>query len=340
MYKNVYKNDDMKRGEHMAVRNAVGWYLWTHRIVEVTGDDAQAFLDYVLTGKIDTLAVGRDRYTTMLNEKGEIIDDVVVMRREEDVYWVSTLFATAMDDWFFEQQGDYDVDWDEITDEWHMYAVQGPKAKDVLNELVEGGVEDLKFFAHEDKTIGDTDVIINRGGFTGEKWGYEIYVAADEADDVEPLIAEACEKAGGRRVTDFQIMAWTLPTEAGFYYMKDLAHKNPIEVGLDNGINWDKEFIGKAALLKVKENGPENEMLGFECLEDDYLIRSDHLGGPGELIYVDSEEEAVARVTKLVYSYVKDANIGYLFAKKGVFQIGDHFKAHGHDCVITERHWI
>ena len=69
-------------------------------------------------------------------------------------------------------------------------------------------------------------------------------------------------------------MAWTLPTEAGFYYMKDLAQTNPFEVGMDGSINWDKDLVGKKALLKIKEQGSKREMLGFECLEDDYLIKS------------------------------------------------------------------
>ena len=72
MYKNIFKYDDMKRGEHMAVRKTVGWYYWTHQILEITGPDVTAFLDA-------SLSVGRDRYTTMLNENGEIIDDVVIM---------------------------------------------------------------------------------------------------------------------------------------------------------------------------------------------------------------------------------------------------------------------
>src|SRR5699024_12837204 len=62
----------------------------------------------------------------------------------------------------------------------------------------------------------------------------------------------------------FQVMAWTLPTESGFYYMRDLAHTNPMEVGLDGNIDWEKDFIGKEALLKVKENGPEKEMRSEE----------------------------------------------------------------------------
>ena len=109
MYKNIYKDDEMKRAEHMAVRTSVGWYLWTHQLVKVTGEDVTDFLDYMLTGNIKTLTVGRDRYTTMLNEAGEIIDDVVVFRMAEKEYWLSTLFATKMDDWFFDHQGNYDV---------------------------------------------------------------------------------------------------------------------------------------------------------------------------------------------------------------------------------------
>ena len=76
MNKNIFKYDDMKRSEHMAVRNNVGWYFWTHQLIEVTGPDVVPFLDYLYTGNIASLAVGRDRYTTMLNEQGEIIDDV------------------------------------------------------------------------------------------------------------------------------------------------------------------------------------------------------------------------------------------------------------------------
>ena len=84
MYKNIFKYDDMKRAEHMAVRETVGWYLFTHQIMEVTGPDAEAFLDYVLLNNIATLVPGKDRYTVMLNDKAEIIDDVVVMRREDE----------------------------------------------------------------------------------------------------------------------------------------------------------------------------------------------------------------------------------------------------------------
>lgn len=340
MYKNIFKYDDMKRAEHMAVRNAVGWYFWTHQILEITGPDVTAFLDHMFPNDIASLPVGRDRYTTMLNEQGEIIDDVVVMRREEDKYWVSTLYASRTDDWWYFHQGDYDVDWTEVTDEWAMYAVQGPKAKELVEGLVKDSVADLKFFAHRENEINGIPCLINRAGFTGEKLGYEIYVSPEDGEALEALLAPAAEKLGGREVTEFQIMAWTLPTEAGFFYMRDLGHTNPFEVGLEKNINWDKEFIGKEALLKVKEAGPEREMVGFEVPEADIYIRSKQYGGAGEPVYIDGEDEEVGRVSKLVYSYVKETNIGYILARKGKLHAGDRLKIHGYDAVICPMNWL
>lgn len=342
MYKNIFKDDEWKRSEHMAVRECVGYYLFTHQLMEVSGPDAGRFLDYVCPNDIASLEVGRDCYTTILNEEGEIVDDVVVMRLEEEKYWVSTLYATKIDDWFYFHSDGFDIDTCEVTEDWHMFSVQGPKSKDVLNALAANGVEDLKFFRHRPDTLAGKDVLINRGGFTGEKFGYEVYCAADDADDVQDAIDRAVKEAGGKEVTEFQVFAWTLPTEAGFYYMRDLNRTNPFEVGLEKNINWDKDFIGKEALLKIKENGPAREMVGFEVCDEnqDFYIRAKQYGGPGEPVFIDSEEEEVGRVSKLVYSYVKNVNNGYILAKKDALHIGDRLKIHGYDCVITGKNWL
>ena len=337
--KNFYKFDEMKRSEHMAVRTTVGWYLWTHQLLEVTGEDATAFLDYMLANPIANVKIGKERYTTMLNEAGEIIDDVVVFRLEENKYWVSSLFVHHMIPWFDAHKGEYKVAYQNVTDQWHMYAVQGPKAKDMVNSLVKTAVDDLKFFSFADNEIDGIPVIINRAGFTGEKIGYEIYCAPDQADAMEEKLRAAAVTFDGKEVTEFQVMAWTLPTEAGFYYMRDLSFSNPLEVGLDKGIGWDKDFVGKEALLKVKEAGPAREMVGFmvpEC--DSYYIRSEHLGGPGEPVIVDSEE--VGRVKKFVYGFVKEVGIGYILAQKGVLKKGDKVNLHGQEAIICDRYFL
>ena len=89
----------------MAVREHVGWYLWTHQLVEVQGEDARDFLDFLCTKMISTLKTGKERYTTILDENAEIIDDVVVFRLEEQKFWVSTLFAGNLIHWMASHQG-------------------------------------------------------------------------------------------------------------------------------------------------------------------------------------------------------------------------------------------
>ena len=338
MNKNIFKYDDMKRSEHMAVRNNVGWYFWTHQLIEVTGPDVVPFLDYLYTGNIASLAVGRDRYTTMLNEQGEIIDDVVIMRVGEDTYWVSTLYATKADDWWYFHQGDFDVEWNEITEDWQMLAVQGPKSKAVIEALCDNSVEDQKFFEIRDNVINGIPVKINRGGYTGEKWGYEIYMSPDDLEAIETLVDAEVVRNGGKRVTEFQIMAWTLPTEAGIFYMRDLAHTNPVEVGLDKNIKWDKDFIGKEALAAIRDKGAAREVVGFTVAEKDIHIKGRNMGNEGEKVFLDGEE--IGRVMKITYSYVLDTNNGTIICKKGLLHPGDKILLHGHEAVICAPKFI
>ncbi|MBQ3338756.1 MAG: aminomethyltransferase family protein [Atopobiaceae bacterium] len=339
MNKNVYKYDDMKRSEHMAMRTTAGWYLWTHQLIEVTCEDATVFLAWLYTAPIKNLAVGRDRYTTMLNADAEIIDDVVIMRMGEQRYWISTLFKYKLLDWLRGHKKESRVEWKDITDEWHMFTIQGPNSKDMVNALVENPIDDLKFFSFADNAIDGVPVIVNRAGFTGEKFGYEIYLAKDKYAWMVDKLKETAPKFGAKQVTEFQIMAWTLPTEAGYYYMRDLLYTNPLEVGLDKGIDWDKKFIGKKALLKVKEAGPAREMVGFTLEEADVRINGKDQGAPGSVVTLDGEE--IGRVSKFNYSFVQEKPVGYLLVDKGSVKIGDHVTInHRYDAVICEKKFL
>lgn len=336
--KSVYKYDEWKRAEHMAVRQNVGWYYWTHQLLEVTGPDAAAFLDKMYANPIANLAIGRERYTTMLNEQAEIIDDVVIFRLAEEKFWVSTLFLKKLVRWLDAHKGSANVSYRDVTPEYDMYAVQGPKSLEMVNAIVDTPVDGLKFFSFAENSVDGVPVLINRAGFTGEKWGYEIYIAPDQQEMLESKLRAAAEPLGGRQVTDFQIMAWTLPTEKGFYYMRDLMHTNPIEVGLDRGIGWDKEFIGKEALAKIRTEGVSHVMVGFTMEEADVRIQGKDLGGPGAPVYVGDEE--IGRVSKFNYSYVLDKPIGYIYAKAGTVAEGDTVIIRGAEAKICKTQFI
>lgn len=202
-----------------------------------------------------------------------------------------------------------------------MFAVQGPKSLEVVNDLVEKPVDDLKFFSFMENSIDGNWVLINRAGYTGEKFGYEIYIAADKLDYLENKLREAVKKVDGKQVTDFQLMAWTLPTEAGYFYMRDLRHLNPFEANLTGNIDWEKDFIGKEALLKVKNEGPKLELVGFTMEEADCLITGKDYGRNGSL--VTFEDEVVGEISKWNYSYVLEKPIGYILADKGAIKPGD-----------------
>lgn len=334
MFTNIYLNDSSKREQHEAVRNNAGWYYFTHYLVEVTGKDVSAFLDYIYPNNISNLKIGSDRYTPMLNEKGIIIDDVVVLRLEENKYWVSTLYVNKLLPWFDTHKGDYEVEYANVTKDYEMYAVQGPKSKDLLNAILETNIDEQKFFTIRDNKIDGVPVKINKGGFSGEKTGYEIYIAPDKRDFLEAILNEKGKPFGAVHVKEFMIMLLTLPTEKGFYLMTDLWGTNPFEVGFDKGINWEKDFIGKEALEPIKADGPERVLVGFTIDDENAQVEGRHYGSGGAAIIKDGWE--VGRVTKYTYGYTAKKNIGYALVSKEQAVPGNVVTIEGHPAVIAE----
>jgi aminomethyltransferase len=335
MFQNVYKHDAMKREQHDAVRNAAGWYYFTHHLLEVTGEDATAFLDRTFVNPIASLKIGGARYTTMLNEDGIIIDDVVIFRLEEDKYWISTLYAYKMIKWFDAHRGESKIKYDNITEKTDMFAVQGPKSRELLNSFLAENIDDQRFFTIRDNRIGDIPVKISRAGFSGEKVGYEIYFAPEHRQPIAEKLAGHGEAVGAKQVTDFQVMVWTLPTEKGFYTMPDLRGANPLEVGFGRAIKWDKDFIGKGALAKIKEEGPKRQLLGFTVDADEAHISPRNLSGPGIPVMLGGEEVGVA--TKFTYGYTAEKNIGYAIVETDKAKIGDAVTINGYEAVLTDK---
>ena len=214
-----------------------------------------------------------------------------------------------------------------------MYSIQGPRSLELVDNILDEPVDDLKFFQIKDNTLDGTPVKVSRGGFTGEQLGFELYISTEDTSKAVEALRAAAPQFGGTQVTDIQIMVWTLPTEKGYYLMCDLSRTNPFEVGLDAGIDWDKDFVGKAALLELKESGPARKLFGFTVDEDDIFIPARNIGGPGTPVMVEGEERG--RVTKVAYSYVNDQNIGYALADASL-KPGDKVDLHGFEAVLCE----
>ena len=95
----LFKDDKIARQDAETIRRSVGWYRWTHDLVEVTGPDALEVLEKLYVSRISAVPAGRTKYTTMLDEQGEIIDDVIIMHMSEDLFWVSTLYGPRLLPW-------------------------------------------------------------------------------------------------------------------------------------------------------------------------------------------------------------------------------------------------
>ncbi len=327
--------DESLRTQHNAVRTTVGWYDFTHRLFEVTGPDALKFLNFMYLANLEKLGVGRAKYTPMLDEDGWICDDVIIFRLAEDKFWVSTLYGKDLVmryGWYIE---DYDVSYEDKTAEIRMFAVQGPRSPEVMNAVIDGTVDEMKFFSIKDDSIGDIAVKVARSGYTGEKFGYELYVPAENVEEVAAKLDAAATAVGGLHVTEIDVMAMTLPAEAGYYLMLDLRRCTPYETGFDRVVDFKKNFVGKRALRKLSRKEPARELVGIEVPDYDAVI----YGGPdrkGNEVYKDGE--LIGYVTKFTYGYTVEKNIGYALVKKGSVELGDVVKVNNkYDAIITPK---
>jgi aminomethyltransferase len=317
--------------QHEAVRNTAGWYYFTHQLLEVTGEDATALLDKMYTNAIGKAKIGGAKYTTMLNDDGIIIDDVVVFRLAENKYWISTLHLGRPIKWLDENKGGGDVQYQDVTSDWDMYAVQGPKSKDLVNAVVAENIDDLKFFTIRDNKIDEIPVKVARSGYTGEL-GFEIYISPESAGLVEAKLSEHGKRYGAMQITEIDVIAMTLPTEKGLVLMTDICDANPFEVGMDKTIDWSKDFTGKEALEKIKEEAPKRQLIGFAVDDVDAKI----YGGPkGALILKDGEVVGMAK--KFTFGVTVGKNIGFAMVESAKAKAGDKVTIDGYEAVLTER---
>lgn len=327
--------DNSVRAQHNAVRTTAGWFDFTHRLVEVTGADAMAFLNKMYLVNLEKQGVGKAKYTTMLDEEGLICDDVIIFRLEENKYWISTLYSKDLLKRFEGYASDYNVAYDVITDQWRMYSVQGPKALDIVNGVINDSADDLKFFNIRDAAMGEIPMKVARSGFTGETLGYELYVPAEKSADLEERLSELGDKLGALHVTEIDVMAMTLAAEAGYYLMLDMRRCTPYEVGFENTIDWSKNFVGKKALKRLKGKEPARKLVGIEVPDYDAVI----YGGPHGAD-VKKGDKIIGRVTKFTYGYTVEKNIGYALIDNGSAEIGDTVTCNGYEVIITEKNHL
>lgn len=297
----LFREDNVARADADAIRKGVGFYRWTHDIVEITGKDALEVLQKIYISNISKVAVGRSKYTASLDENGEIIDDVIVMHMADGLYWVSDLYGPRLLPWIEKHKGTADIQTKIITYDWDMYAIQGPDSINAMNAMLDKPIDELKRFASASVRLAIFLSIFTVPASPVK--GYEIYSAFDKSAEIHNLALKAVEAVGGRELQTLEVYVRSIPMEKGFALKQDFKHLSPYECGLGWAVAADKDFIGKEAALARKEH-PKYRMVGLE-----FSRESTEDISIWERVYWYGVE--VGRCAQTIYGYTVDKNIGF-----------------------------
>ncbi len=264
--------------EHHAVRESLGIFDVSHMSeIEVGGPDATRLLQRLTSNDVTELSPGDSQYSMITDEEGLIIDDTVVYRLPEGDRAVATdgedaryLFVpnAGHDEDMLARWADHrdewglDADVENRTDSYAMFALQGPDAPATLADVSEGDVRDLSKSEAEYMTVSGVTALVSRTGYTGED-GYEILASRDAAQP--RWSAFDCPPCGlGARDT-LRIEAGFLLSGQDFDYETD--PRDPYEAGVGFSVKLDTEFVGRDALERVYEEGPDQRFVGLRLID-------------------------------------------------------------------------
>ncbi len=254
--------------EHEAVRQRAGLFDVSHMgELHLRGKGALAAANRLITNDLERIDDGQALYTCCCNEKGTLLDDLLVYRfTPEHILIVCNASNREKIVAHVRTHTDGHCDFDDQSDETALIALQGPKALEILSaagcDLDVG--QHLAAFRFADATLAGVSCIVARTGYTGED-GVEIFVANDEAVAVWTALLNAGESHG---IAPAGLGARnTLRMEAKLaLYGNDIDETtNPVEAGLGWTVKLDKaDFIGKEAIAAIKAAGPTRKLIGFE----------------------------------------------------------------------------
>ena len=265
--------------EHLNVRSNVGVFDVSHMgEFLVKGEGALALIQKVTSNDPSILVNGQVQYSCIPNDKGGIVDDLLIYRISAIEYMLVVNASNIDKDWaWINSLNDTGAQLVNVSDDYSLLAVQGPKAAEALQSLTSVDLKSMKYYTFSIDTFGGVeDVIISATGYTGSG-GFEIYVKNENAIEVWNAIMKAGEylsiAPAGLASRD------TLRLEMGYcLYGNDIDDTtSPIEAGLGWITKLDTEFTNVVELRKQKENGVVRKLVAFELLErgiprKDYLI--------------------------------------------------------------------
>lgn len=255
--------------EHETVRNGVGVFDVSHMgEFIISGPNALALIQKVTSNDASTLTIGRAQYSCLPNDNGGIVDDLIVYKMKQEQYLLVVNASNIDKDWnWISSKNDVGADMRNVSEDYSLLAIQGPKAVEAMQSLTSVDLSAIKYYHFEVADFaGVSDVIISATGYTGSG-GFEIYVKNDQ---VEALWNKVFEAGAAFGIKPIGLAARdTLRLEMGFcLYGNDINDTtSPLEAGLGWITKFTKDFTNSEALKKQKEEGVTRKLVGFELTE-------------------------------------------------------------------------
>ena len=267
------------RAEHEAVRTRAGVFDVSHMgEVQCSGPDAEAFLQHVLSNDVSKMAIGGAQYSMLCNDDGGLLDDLFTYRLGADRYLTVTNAANHENDfaWMREHAGDFDVQVEDVARDYAMLAVQGPRAREIVEQIADSPLPPRMQAAR--RIILGREALVCGTGYTGED-GVELLLAPRDAAAVwEELLRRGIAPCG-LAARD------TLRLEVCYpLYGNDLSiDRNPIEAGLDWACKEDTGFIGSDAVRRAREEGTAQKLIAFKLTGPGIARQGNAVVGGGEV---------------------------------------------------------
>ncbi len=269
--------------EHHITRRSAGLFDIDHMgQIIVSGPDAEAYLNRLVTWDIGLMAENNAHYALMCYDNGGIVDDIFVYKLLGRWFVVVNAVNLAKDyQWMQDHVGDYEVTVTDVSPETYMVALQGPKAINLLQKLIQTDMSAVPRFTAIEDEINGVPAIIGRTGYTGED-GVEIFFPAEQAQEIWKTILHTGD-ASGIEVKPIGLAARdSLRFEPAFslYGHEISADITPTEANLGWVCKFETDFIGKEALLKQKKSGVSKKLVSFELIDkgvprQDYPVATD-----------------------------------------------------------------
>ncbi len=294
--------------EHETVRNHVGIFDVSHMgEFLITGEHALELIQKVSSNDASKLVPGKAQYSCLPNDKGGIVDDLIIYMIEDNKYLLVVNASNIEKDWeWISSHNTMNAEMRNISYNFSLMAIQGPKAVEAMQSLTSVNLADINFYNF---VVGDfagiEHVIISATGYTGSG-GFEIYCKNEEAEQIWDKVLEAGADFGikpiGLAARD------TLRLEMGYcLYGNDIDDTtSPLEAGLGWITKFTKDFINSEALKAQKEAGVSKKLVAFELTERG-IPRHDY-----EI--ADSNGNVVGKVTSgtMSPSMKKGIGLGYV----------------------------